>query len=81
MTATLRTALAAVVQWLEGKSLASIPAGHAIYVRRVSWLHDAFGNQMCVRADCGFCGYRARFPFVIGKIDRHLRSEHGGQVL
>ncbi len=77
----LTIVLAEIVQWLEGKSLDGIPAGHAIYARRVSWLHDRFGNQLCVRADCGFCGYRVSFPFAIGKIDRHLRSEHGGQVL
>jgi hypothetical protein len=73
----LKTTLAAIVQWLEGESLDGIPAGHAIYARRVSWLHDRYGNQMCIRADCGFCGHRACFPFVLGKIDRHLRTEHG----
>lgn len=81
MKTELKTAFASVIQWLEGKSLDGIPAGHAIYARRVSWLHDSYGNQMCVRADCGFCRYQAHFPFAIGKIDRHLRLEHGGQFL
>lgn len=69
-------ALATIVQWLQGRSRNGIPAGHAFYADRVSWLHDRYGNEMCVRADCGFCQYRARFPFALTKIDRHLRLEH-----
>ena len=71
----LKKVLATVVQWLEGQSLNGIPGGHALYARRVSWLHDRYGNQMCIRADCGFCTYQAHFPFAISKIDRHLRYD------
>lgn len=75
MKKQLKEILAAVVQWLEGRSLHGIPGGYAIYARRVSWLHDRRGNQMCVRADCDFCGYQTRFPFAVSKIDRHLRFD------
>jgi len=72
----LKTILRRVVGWLGGRSQRGVPAGHALYTRRVSWLYDLHDNQLCVRADCGFCAYQAHFPFAISKIDRHLRSEH-----
>ena len=71
LSTLLKAVLRRAVGWLGGKSLHGVPAGHALYARRVSWLHDQH-----VRADCVFRAYQAHFPFVISKIDRQLRSEH-----
>lgn len=65
------------VSWLQGSSRGGIPGGHALYARRLSCLRDHFGNQLILRADCGFCAHKAHFPFAITKIDRHLRTRHG----
>ena len=62
---------------LHGEPMASIPALHALYVRRLSWLRDSEGRSLCLVAACGFCRHRARFPFAVSKIDRHLREVHG----
>lgn len=66
-----------VAAYLQGASMNGIPPMHAWYLRRVSWLRDRRGDALCLVAACAFCRYRARFPFSITKIDRHLREVHG----
>lgn len=66
-----------VADYLQGASMNGIPPMHAWYLRHASWLRDSSRVGLCLVAACGFCAYRARFPFVLTKIDRHLREVHG----
>jgi hypothetical protein len=66
-----------VAEYLQGSSMNGIPPMHAWYLRHLPWLRDRRGGRLCLVVACGFCSYRARLPFALTKIDRHLREVHG----